>query len=188
MLVPCWPPNRPGFEPLEMLTDERDFAAIERLLKEHRPKIAIEVGSWVGATSLLLAEYCERVFCVDHFSGSADDLTEGYVRRAGGSYRVFRTFCENVGIHLFTKAFPVIGESGHIASLWPAHLPADAIYLDGGHHFEEISGDIAAWRKHVRKGGILAGHDYSPQFPGVMRAVDEIGKDGVEGAVWWKRL
>lgn len=37
----------------------------------------------------------------------------------------------------------------------------DFVYLDGDHCFESVTFDIAAWSKKIRKGGILAGHDYA---------------------------
>ncbi len=49
----------------------------------------------------------------------------------------------------------------------------DFVFIDGDHSFESVSKDIAAWLPKVRPGGIIAGHDYSAPFPGVMRAVAE---------------
>ena len=36
----------------------------------------------------------------------------------------------------------------------------DFVYLDGDHSFAHIAADIVAWSKKVRRGGIIAGHDY----------------------------
>jgi predicted O-methyltransferase YrrM len=36
----------------------------------------------------------------------------------------------------------------------------DFVYIDGNHSFEYVIEDIALWTKKVRKGGIIAGHDY----------------------------
>jgi len=36
----------------------------------------------------------------------------------------------------------------------------DFVFIDGNHSFEYVVDDIAAWSKKVRKGGIVAGHDY----------------------------
>lgn len=50
----------------------------------------------------------------------------------------------------------------------------DLVYLDADHAYESVSKDIAAWYPKVaRVTGVLAGHDYSPSFPGVVRAVTE---------------
>lgn len=36
----------------------------------------------------------------------------------------------------------------------------DFVYIDGNHAYEHAVNDISAWSKKVRKGGIVAGHDY----------------------------
>jgi inositol phosphorylceramide mannosyltransferase catalytic subunit len=49
----------------------------------------------------------------------------------------------------------------------------DAVLLDANQDYEGVSKDIDAWRPKVRAGGILAGHDFCPKYPGVVRAVTE---------------
>lgn len=46
----------------------------------------------------------------------------------------------------------------------------DFVYIDGNHEFLQVTQDISAWEKKVRKGGILAGHDYK-------RVKGDFGKD-----------
>lgn len=36
----------------------------------------------------------------------------------------------------------------------------DFVYIDGNHEIPPVLDDICAWRKKVRPGGIVAGHDY----------------------------
>jgi hypothetical protein len=49
----------------------------------------------------------------------------------------------------------------------------DWVYLDGFHEFDWIMQDIINWVPKVRKGGIVAGHDYYPFYrSGVIEAVD----------------
>ena len=50
----------------------------------------------------------------------------------------------------------------------------DFIFIDGGHLYEQVKADIINWKPKVKKGGIMAGHDYSPTWAGyVVRAVTE---------------
>lgn len=37
----------------------------------------------------------------------------------------------------------------------------DFVYIDANHDFQNTTNDIAEWSKKVRKGGIVAGHDYA---------------------------
>ena len=58
----------------------------------------------------------------------------------------------------------------------------DFVYIDAQHHYEAVKEDIALWRPKVKKGGILAGHDYVDGMLGegdfgVKSAVDEFVKE-----------
>lgn len=58
----------------------------------------------------------------------------------------------------------------------------DFVYIDAQHHYEAVKEDIGLWFPKVKKGGILAGHDYldgkidNSEF-GVKKAVDEFAKE-----------
>lgn len=64
------------------------------------------------------------------------------------------------------------------------------VYIDAQHHYEAVKEDIALWRPKIRKGGVLAGHDYldgeiegAGRF-GVRSAVDEfVAERGVKKLV-----
>lgn len=49
----------------------------------------------------------------------------------------------------------------------------DFVYIDGDHRYEAVQLDISLWWPKLKPGGIFAGHDYSGNCHGVMRAVDE---------------
>jgi len=57
----------------------------------------------------------------------------------------------------------------------------DFVFVDGDHRYEGVRRDIVAWQPKVRLGGMLCGHDYTPRYPGVMQAVDEIGRRVITG-------
>ena len=64
------------------------------------------------------------------------------------------------------------GRSELFLSLLPDnHL--DFIYIDGDHQYAGCRSDLELARRKVKRSGVIAGHDYCSQFPGVMRAVDE---------------
>lgn len=50
----------------------------------------------------------------------------------------------------------------------------DFVYIDANHTYENVRQDILAWKPKVKKGGVLCGHDYTPECEGVMKAVDEL--------------
>lgn len=79
------------------------------------------------------------------------------------------------------------------------HLPdevLDMVYIDAGHTYECVANDLKAWIPKVKKGGIIAGHDYLATEYGVRRAVDEvfgfgavnvIPENGVDASFWIRK-
>jgi hypothetical protein len=51
--------------------------------------------------------------------------------------------------------------------------PPSLVFLDADHSYEETRKDIE-WAKKI-KSGLICGHDYKEDCPGVTRAVDELG-------------
>ncbi len=52
----------------------------------------------------------------------------------------------------------------------------DFVFIDAQHDYESVKRDIELWAPKVKKGGLLSGHDYEPNFPGVIQAVKEYCK------------
>ncbi len=77
------------------------------------------------------------------------------------------------------------------------HVPdeLDLVFIDANHGYDECKRDIKTWLPKVRKGGIIAGHDYLEHTDyGVMKAVLELLEvftledDVLENGnlkVWW---
>jgi hypothetical protein len=68
------------------------------------------------------------------------------------------------------------------------YLPGDfdMIFIDADHSYDSVFNDIHLWEGRANK--ILCGHDYSQQWPGVMKAVDDlIGPVEVIDSIWCKR-
>jgi hypothetical protein len=49
----------------------------------------------------------------------------------------------------------------------------DLVYIDACHSYECVMNDLKAWLPKVKKGGIVAGHDYLNPDYGVYQAVNE---------------
>ena len=52
----------------------------------------------------------------------------------------------------------------------------DFVYIDGEHTHKAVLDDLRAWWPIVKKGGIVAGHDYA-NIPVVKTGVDEFAKE-----------
>jgi hypothetical protein len=58
----------------------------------------------------------------------------------------------------------------------------DFVYIDGNHLFEHVMRDLQLWSKKVRRGGVVAGHDYGARkkhktFIQVEEAVNQFTRD-----------
>jgi len=62
----------------------------------------------------------------------------------------------------------------------------DFVFIDAQHDYESVKRDINSWLPKIRLGGLICGHDYEPNFPGVIQAVDEKFKRKFTGknATW----
>ena len=138
-------------------------------------RLMVEVGSWIGESARIFAPHVELLVCVDpwpDYRGQrGDDVYEAWVSATAAFANVVAARKTSI------DAARQIDD----ASL-------DAVYIDALHDYESVKADIIAWRPKLRAGGILAGHDYGPHAPGVVRAVDElIGKPAkVYGDTTWR--
>lgn len=53
----------------------------------------------------------------------------------------------------------------------------DFVYIDGNHDYEFVKEDIRLYYDKVKSGGVFGGHDFSPDYPGVIKAVNELVKE-----------
>jgi len=142
-------------------------------------KDILEVGCWKGRSSRSLADNSTgHLFFVDHFSGPKD--IENYsvdfadVINLGPEY-ILNQFMNNMSGHheRMTVINKLSTESYH--KLLEDYGPIfDFIFLDAGHDYDSIKEDIQNYRNLLSVDGLLSGHDYSPAWPGVQRAVNEL--------------
>lgn len=135
-----------------------------------------EVGCWMGRSLAALHEFAQEagkrinLVAVDTFRGEpSNGLQEAVLKQHGGSVEaVFLANMKACGLNgeLTVHAMPSLE-----ASRWLKDGTLDAVFIDADHSYEAVRADIEAWRRNVKPGGILAGHDFDE--PGVNRAVWE---------------
>lgn len=147
--------------------------------------IAIEVGVWRGDYSKSIINTLEPAT----FHGiDPYELYEGYTDKPD-EYEFASQKNLDVLFGKVSKAFQGFNHDyGSTNSLLVRQLGVnyasqfednsiDFVYLDGDHKYEPVKAEIDAWWPKVKKGGILAGHDYIERSHieefGVIRAVDE---------------
>lgn len=126
-----------------------------------RPKI-VNVGAGVGTSGLAFAEARPdaTVFTVDIRKGSP----------IGGLQNERNAF-KDTDLRLPKQ---ILGDSHEAGVNWKRGK-ADMIFIDAGHDFDEIMGDIVYWRPHIKIGGYMAFHDYgSPHWGAVNEVVNSM--------------
>jgi len=148
----------------------------------------IEVGSWMGASTCFLAGglrgAAAKIYAVDNFEGrsTCGEDAAWYDRHfqklgARGTLEIFRANLATLG--LTARAEPVVADSLAAARTLAAKQGAiDLIFIDGDHSYAACQADIAAWAPFVRRGGVMAFHDFGSRAEGVTRAIFEAIKAG----------
>jgi predicted O-methyltransferase YrrM len=125
----------------------------------------VEIGSYLGASSALLAAAAEQrkgvVYCVDTWQNDA--MSEG-------QRDTYQEFLKNTAPYV-DYIHPLRGRSLEFAEEFV--LPIDLLFIDADHSYEGCLADTKAWLSKVSRGGIVIFHDYK-YFQGVRQVVDEI--------------
>ena len=152
--------------------------------KIHRP-VFVEVGVYYGRSIFYLTvealrrELFPAVYAVDHFIWPADVLEKFEAKRRE----------KNLDWQIATIKSP-----SHEGGKTFQDGSCDLVFIDADHTYPFVYRDLRAWYWKVKDGGFFGGHDYDPEFEGVIRAVNEFMKDigrekdlQVEGRTWWLR-
>jgi hypothetical protein len=127
-----------------------------------------EIGVADGRFSLTLCQTIPnlRLLCIDPWMPYEGNTRGGGVDQHHRNYALARERLQPYNATLIRStaadAFRIVVDG-----------PLDFVYIDGNHDFDYVMLDLILWTPKVRKGGIVAGHDYY-HFgqAGVIPAVD----------------
>lgn len=150
----------------------------------------VEIGVWKGgSTAYIGVEIVNsnkkiRLDAIDTFGGSKEhdgmDLS--------GLYEAAKS---NLKPLIDLGVVNLIKDSSlHAASRY-SDKSIDFCFIDGSHEYNDVKKDILAYLPKMKDGAILAGHDYSDWWGGVIKAVDEVlgkGNIRVSRASWIYRV
>jgi hypothetical protein len=164
---------------------------LERLISDLRPRLAIEVGCWKGATAIRMASLLKQqredvaVVCVDTWLGSVEHW-DGSVR--GWDIRpylkndypsLYYQFLANV-LHSGCEGVivPVPNASSNAARwLRRQGVTADLVCVDGSHEEDDVYQDLCGYWKLLRPGGFFFGDDWHAYWYGVICAVNRFARE-----------
>lgn len=180
---------------------EKQKKFLQYLCHSNSPSKILEIGSWVGESTSVFAEYAKEynstLYCVDWFKGNPG--TEiGETAKSADIFGIFRNNLSELG--LMDYVHPLVMTSKEAAAI-VADETFDLIFIDADHTYKNIRNDIDLWFSKVRKDGIFCGHDceakeYDERFidvdfagnkhHGVIKAVFETFPEAnITENIWW---
>ena len=154
------------------LTGTKGLTDLIATLGDNSDKTMIEIGSFVGESTVLFAQSFKQVIAIDPF-------LEGYDDQDPTSYlfefkNVYQTYLDRTGG--FKNIQTIVSTSDDALADLKGNL-YDFVYIDGLHTYDGVKNDIQNYLPLVKHGGVIGGHDYSNQIPhllGVFEAVNEM--------------
>jgi hypothetical protein len=168
-----------GFHPQQATVEPEAIPFLQELVRESRqfPGPIIEIGTLLGitTTNMALAKAPEqKIITVDLYCWNPWSLPPENHRA------------------LTATVLHYLIQTGHVEQVCMDKNeflrtyqgpPPSMVFLDAIHTYEETKLDIE-WARRVGA-KIIAGHDYSDQFPGVKQVVDEFGGPRKSAASVW---
>lgn len=163
----------------------------EELIREHKPQLIIEVGTWLGGSALTCAELLERescdaaIVCIDTWLGAQEfwkDISHNKrykdLKISNGFPNVFYQFLANVIHRKQEDRIVPLPQTSAIAARLLAHhsVKAELIYIDGSHDEGDVLADLEGYWPLLKAGGVMFGDDYDEFWPGLILDVEHFGE------------
>jgi len=138
--------------PIELPCIREDLPAMFRSFGfTHGAEIGVEQGEF---SETLCKNYPELVlYCVDPWKAYAGYRDHVYQDKLDRFYLATKE-------RLFKYGCRLVREFSMDAVKNFDNETFDFVYIDGNHNFQNCTNDICEWTKKVKRGGIIAGHDY----------------------------
>jgi hypothetical protein len=136
----------------------------------------VEVGTWLGkSASFMAVEIINsgktiKFDCVDTWKGSEEHINEKVVLEDN----LYESFLINIE-PVKNIINPIRKPSIEASTLYEDNS-LDFVFLDAAHDYVNVKNDIDSWYPKVKSGGVLAGHDYTASWVGVVDAVNDFLK------------
>ncbi len=170
----------------EGFTKESELELLHELASTMLPGcVVVEVGSWKGRSTLAICEGLDglagaTLVAVDTFDGDAE-VHQYAPRQTAGSVRA--EFERNTAGYGFLR---VLQADSHVAAREFDDASVDWVFIDAAHDYRSVVGDIRAWARTIKPGGLISGHDYGRS--GVTDAVRRFfGDITVQHSIWMTR-
>lgn len=124
----------------------------------------VEIGSWAGKSTICMA--------------LALDITPNKIFAIDKQFqKMFKLNAERFNVQ--DKIAGIEHPSPEALEYWLTSPENHSkkiklLFIDGGHHYENVITDINTWEPYLTVGGYIFFHDYVNIYPGIQRAVHEL--------------
>jgi cephalosporin hydroxylase len=154
--------------------------ALVYVIQNSQPESIVEIGTWIGASAIFMSEQTQApILCIDTFLASNEMLwREKNVQNLVQNFdQIYNQFCINITSKKKNNQIATLPMTSSAAAelFEKEQIKVDMIYLDAGHQEREVYADLQDWWPKTKKA--LIGDDYSPEWPGVMKAADRFASE-----------
>lgn len=142
-------------------SDGKRYIQFVKLLRSY--KVGAEIGVWRGLFTRAICKYNPQIklYAIDSWK---DGMVNG---------RKMDFWYKDAVKRLSSYKCEIIRNNSMDVVKKFADGTLDFVYIDASHESKDVEDDIREWSRKVRKGGIVAGHDYYngkyPDFDGSIR-------------------
>jgi len=137
----------------------------------------LELGSYEGRSTIVFARAGRQVHAVDAWSLGVEDLS-AYGGGATSAHDVLGRFKENIQ-RAQVEAHVRIhrGLTQDVGRRW--HTSGAILFVDAGHTYADVKGDVEIWTPHLLQAGLMIMHDVlGDVYLDVTRAASELLQQG----------
>lgn len=157
---------------------EPTAAAMFLILAETRPRHVVEIGSYLGRSTVFFASALHdlgidgTVTAIDPHTGDRQQLEALGVTELS-SLEMFRRHLLVAGVSEYVQ--PIVSSSHEAAQSWTG--PVDFLFVDGWHSYDAVMEDALDWMPHLSEGGVVV-FDDAIRYDDVSKAIDDLVAQG----------
>jgi predicted O-methyltransferase YrrM len=123
-------------------------------------KIFVELGSWMGNSTRLIASNLPhglKVYAVDTWKGSQDEIRQLNHPNIKQLFEYFLS--NNIRKRLAHKIHPIRMTTDDAAKIFKKTI--DFLFIDAAHNYKAVYNDIMNWYPKLSKDGVICGDDFN---------------------------
>jgi hypothetical protein len=197
-------PGTPLYETQDFLSSVEGWYAPEQLALlaslvsefavKHSVSCAVEIGCWAGRSTAVLSQALPRraeLVCVDHWGGQISEGSDHPTVQRAADVDVYAIFQRNMQRWARPNWRAMRLDSVTAALTFTGVF--QVLHIDGGHHYQDVRGDLDAWLPKADRSSLICGDDWLTAHQGradldggVQRAVRErLGEPRSVGNLWF---